>query len=50
MGVLAVLFPFNTLVWRALNRYQVAQMKRKDQRVKLITEILNRIEVIKLFE
>jgi len=49
MGVLAVLFPFNILVWRGLDIYQVAQMEKKDQRVKLITEILSSIKVIKLF-
>jgi len=49
MGVLAILFPLNIMVWTSLRKYQNTQMEKKDQRVKLTSEILNGIKVIKLF-
>ena len=49
VGVLVLLMPLNMLAWHAMEIYQKEQMKLKDERVNLISEILNGIKVLKLY-
>ena len=46
LGVLLVMLPLNAVIWYIMEGYQVNQMKKKDERVRLITEILNGIKVL----
>ena len=50
-GMLAIvaLFPLNYLAFRNSQKYQDEQLAKKDERVKLITEILNGIKIIKFY-
>lgn len=47
--MLIILFPVNSIIWAIMSKYQDSQMNLKDSRVKLISEILSGIKVIKLF-
>lgn len=49
LAVLIILFPVNSVIWAVMSKYQASQMKLKDSRVKLISEIMSGIKVIKLF-
>lgn len=49
LGVLLILFPVNAVIWAVMEKYQSAQMIKKDQRVRLISEILGGIKVLKLY-
>ncbi|KAB7503947.1 Multidrug resistance-associated protein 1 [Armadillidium nasatum] len=47
--ILFILIPINGVIARFQKIYQIAQMKKKDKRIKLINEILNGIKVLKLY-
>ncbi|CAG0921145.1 unnamed protein product, partial [Notodromas monacha] len=47
--LLIALIPVNTLIAQKSRKFQMAQMKLKDERLKLMTEILNGIKVLKLY-
>ena len=49
LAVLLILLPLNAIVWTVMERYQSKQMKKKDERVRVITEILSGVKVLKLF-
>ncbi|KAK8748976.1 hypothetical protein OTU49_015623, partial [Cherax quadricarinatus] len=49
LAVMIVLIPVNGAIANKMKLLQVKQMKNKDQRVKLMTEILNGIKVLKLY-
>jgi ABC-type multidrug transport system fused ATPase/permease subunit len=44
-----MLLPINFLITLRIRKYQVKQMKVKDERTKMINEVLNGIKVIKLY-
>ena len=46
---MVLMIPLNGVVASKMKRYQIAQMKDKDRRVKLMDEILNGIKVLKLY-
>ena len=48
-GVLLVMLPLNAIIWTIMERYQTKQMILKDERVRVITEILAGVKVLKLF-
>ena len=49
LGVLIIMFPVNALIWSIMKKHQEVQMAKKDKRVKLISEILSGIKVLKLY-
>ncbi|NXN11515.1 MRP1 protein, partial [Indicator maculatus] len=49
VAVMILLVPINAVIAMKTKNYQVAQMKSKDNRIKLINEILNGIKVLKLY-
>ncbi|KZC08998.1 Multidrug resistance-associated protein 1 [Dufourea novaeangliae] len=49
LAVLLILIPVNLLITNRLKTLQIRQMKNKDQRVKLMSEVLNGIKVLKLY-
>ncbi|XP_050416421.2 multidrug resistance-associated protein 1-like [Patella vulgata] len=49
LGVMILLMPLNAFIATKLRKYQMAQMKLKDQRIKLMNEVLNGIKVLKLY-
>ncbi|XP_076239794.1 multidrug-Resistance like Protein 1 isoform X1 [Calliopsis andreniformis] len=49
LAVLLILIPVNLLITNRLKTLQIRQMKDKDERVKLINEVLNGIKVLKLY-
>ena len=46
---MTILIPFNGYMTEKVRRYQLTMMTFKDQRVKLMNEILNGIKVLKLY-
>lgn len=44
-----VVIPMNGYVANKMNTFQIRQMKNKDDRIKLMNEILNGIKVLKLY-
>ncbi|KAL3882083.1 hypothetical protein ACJMK2_028455 [Sinanodonta woodiana] len=48
LAVLILLMPLNAIITRKIHKLEDKQMKYKDERVKLITEILNGIKILKL--
>lgn len=49
VGVMILMIPINGLIARIMKNLQKRQMKNKDARTRLITEILNNMKTIKLF-
>ena len=49
LAILLVLLPVNAFVWSILENYQTDQMRLKDLRVRIITEIIAGVKVLKLF-
>lgn len=49
IGVMILMIPINGLIARFLKTYQKVQMKNKDARTRLTTEILNNMKSIKLY-
>lgn len=47
--VMLLLFPINFGITMAIRRWQVQQMRMKDERTKMVNEILNGMKVIKLY-
>ncbi|XP_072401345.1 multidrug resistance-associated protein 1 isoform X11 [Diabrotica undecimpunctata] len=49
LAVMIILIPVNGFIANKIKKLQVKQMKNKDERVKLMNEILNGIKVLKLY-
>uniref|UniRef100_A0A4W6BM69 ATP-binding cassette, sub-family C (CFTR/MRP), member 3 n=1 Tax=Lates calcarifer TaxID=8187 RepID=A0A4W6BM69_LATCA len=49
VAVMIMLIPFNAVIAMKTRAYQVEQMQYKDERIKLMNEILNGIKVLKLY-
>ncbi|CAD1468702.1 unnamed protein product, partial [Heterotrigona itama] len=49
LAVLLILIPINVLITNRVKTLQIRQMKHKDERVKLMNEVLNGIKVLKLY-
>ncbi|XP_056392341.1 multidrug resistance-associated protein 1 isoform X2 [Hyla sarda] len=49
VAVMILLVPVNAVIAMKTKKYQVVQMKCKDNRIKLMNEILNGIKVLKLY-
>lgn len=46
---MVLLIPVNSVVAKKMQQYQVAQMKKKDNRSRLMNEVLNGMKVVKLY-
>ncbi|KAF6030470.1 ABCC1 [Bugula neritina] len=49
MSFMGILVPLNAFIGKQLKKLQVEQMKEKDKRIKLMSEVLNGIKVLKLY-
>ncbi|XP_076122347.1 multidrug resistance-associated protein 1 isoform X2 [Alosa pseudoharengus] len=49
VAVMVLMVPINAVIAMKTKAYQVAQMKNKDGRIKLMNEVLNGIKVLKLY-
>ncbi|KAF4093148.1 hypothetical protein AMELA_G00028850 [Ameiurus melas] len=49
VAVMVLMVPVNAVIAMKTKTYQVAQMKSKDSRIKLMNEVLNGIKVLKLY-
>ncbi|KAJ5176747.1 Metal resistance protein YCF1 [Penicillium canariense] len=49
VGVMILMIPINGIIARMMKKLQIIQMKNKDSRTRLMTEILNNIKSIKLY-
>ena len=49
VSIMIIAIPLNGVAAGFSRRYQLAQMKNKDQRVKLMNEILSGVKVLKLY-
>lgn len=49
VGAMLIMIPINALIARFMKTLQLSQMKYKDSRAKLMTEILNNMKSIKLY-
>ncbi|OAX83617.1 hypothetical protein ACJ72_02017 [Emergomyces africanus] len=49
VGVMILMVPLNGLIAKLMKNFQIKQMKNKDQRTRLMTEILNNMKSIKLY-
>lgn len=49
IGVMILMIPLNGVIARMMKKLQITQMKNKDSRTRLMTEILNNIKSIKLY-
>uniref|UniRef100_A0A8C8DWC3 Multidrug resistance-associated protein 1 n=1 Tax=Oryzias sinensis TaxID=183150 RepID=A0A8C8DWC3_9TELE len=49
VAVMVLMVPINAVIAMKTKTYQVAQMKNKDSRIKLMNEMLNGIKVLKLY-
>ena len=46
---MVLMIPLNAVAAKKMQKYQVAQMKKKDQRSRLMNEVLNGMKVLKLY-
>ncbi|KAJ5381565.1 Metal resistance protein YCF1 [Penicillium cataractarum] len=49
VGVMILMIPLNGVIARMMKKLQIIQMKNKDSRTRLMTEILNNMKSIKLY-
>ncbi|XP_055866421.1 multidrug resistance-associated protein 1-like isoform X2 [Biomphalaria glabrata] len=49
LGVMVLLMPLNGFIAMKQRKYQISQMKLRDQRIKLMSEVLSGIKVLKLY-
>lgn len=49
IGILCSIFPINWVLSTAFAKYQNARMTKKDERIKIISEVLSGIQAIKLY-
>ncbi|ULU01203.1 hypothetical protein L3Y34_001516 [Caenorhabditis briggsae] len=49
VAVMVLLFPINFGITMVIRKWQIAQMQYKDERTKMVNEVLNGIKVIKLY-
>ncbi|XP_076114149.1 multidrug resistance-associated protein 1-like [Mytilus galloprovincialis] len=49
IGVLLILIPLNGFVISKIHKLQAQQMRQKDERIKLLSEVLNGIKILKLY-
>ena len=49
LGLLLMIVPLNILAGQQINKYQRKNMALKDERVKMMNEVLNGIKVLKLY-
>ncbi|XP_063042992.1 multidrug resistance-associated protein 1 isoform X2 [Engraulis encrasicolus] len=49
VAVMVLMVPINAVIAMKTKAYQVAQMKSKDERIKLMNEVLNGMKVLKLY-
>ncbi|XP_053408516.1 multidrug resistance-associated protein 1-like isoform X2 [Mercenaria mercenaria] len=49
LGIMILLMPINALIAMKQRKFQITQMRLKDQRIKLMNEVLNGIKVLKLY-
>lgn len=49
VGAMLIMIPINAVIARFMKKLQLSQMKYKDRRAKLMTEILNNMKSIKLY-
>ncbi|CAK8671763.1 unnamed protein product [Clavelina lepadiformis] len=49
LGVMVLLVPINAFIASRVHKYQTEQMKHKDERIKVMNEILNGIKVLKMY-
>ncbi|XP_073826057.1 multidrug-Resistance like Protein 1 isoform X6 [Musca autumnalis] len=49
LAVMIILIPINGVIANRIKTYQIRQMKYKDERVKLMNEVLSGIKVLKLY-
>jgi ABC-type multidrug transport system fused ATPase/permease subunit len=49
VGVMILMIPLNGVIARMMKKLQITQMKNKDSRTRLMTEILNNMKSIKLY-
>ncbi|KAF1761582.1 hypothetical protein GCK72_009838 [Caenorhabditis remanei] len=49
VAVMVLLFPINFAITMVIRKWQIAQMYYKDERTKMVNEVLNGIKVIKLY-
>ncbi|EPS34615.1 hypothetical protein PDE_09579 [Penicillium oxalicum 114-2] len=49
VGVMILMIPLNGVIARLMKKLQITQMKNKDSRTRLMTEILNNMKSIKLY-
>ncbi|XP_063401135.1 multidrug resistance-associated protein 1-like [Mytilus trossulus] len=49
IGVLLILIPLNGFVISKIHKLQAQQMRQKDERIKLLSEVLNGIKILKMY-
>lgn len=49
LAVMILMGPLNAIVAKKMKKYQLEQMKNKDQRIRIMDEILNGMKILKLY-